>query len=75
MTVTLVVACSKCGGLLLAKADQRTRTCPYCGGRIDLERVKTVASAANAYEASEILRKLKSDASSKHRSASGQSRL
>jgi DNA-directed RNA polymerase subunit RPC12/RpoP len=75
MAMTLVVACSRCGGLLLAKADQKTRTCPYCGGRIDLERVKTVASAPNAYEASDILRKLKNEAMSKHQGARRQSRL
>jgi len=59
----------------LAKADQKTRTCPYCGAKVDVEKAKTVASAANAYEASEILRKLKTDALSKHRSVNRQSRL
>ena len=61
----LVVVCGKCGGFLLAKAEQRTRTCPYCGFKVLVEKAKKVASAKNAYEASEILRKLKSDASAK----------
>jgi len=61
----LVVVCGKCGGFLLAKAEQRTRTCPYCGFKVLVEKAKKVASAKNAYEASEILLKLKSDASAK----------
>jgi len=58
----LIVVCGKCGGFLLAKVKQKTRTCPYCGSKVLVEKVKKVASAKNAYEASEILRKLKSDA-------------
>jgi DNA-directed RNA polymerase subunit RPC12/RpoP len=44
----------------MAANDQKTRTCPYCGSRIDLKRAKKIASAKNAFEASEILRDLKS---------------
>jgi DNA-directed RNA polymerase subunit RPC12/RpoP len=75
MVSTLVVVCGRCGGLLLAKADQKTRTCPYCGAKIDVEKARTVATAANAYKASEILRKLKNDAFSKHRNIRRQSHL
>lgn len=67
MTTTLIVACGKCGNLLLAKADQKTRTCPYCGSQVTLEKAKRVASAPNAYEASEILKKLKSNSQQKTR--------
>jgi DNA-directed RNA polymerase subunit RPC12/RpoP len=55
--------CSRCGGLLLAKKEQKTRTCPYCGSKVALDKAKKIASAENAYEASKILRKLKSNAS------------
>jgi DNA-directed RNA polymerase subunit RPC12/RpoP len=65
LPITEVVVCSRCGGLLLAKADQKTRTCPYCGHKVALDKAKKVASAENAYEASKILRKLKTDASAK----------
>ena len=65
----LIVMCGRCGGFLLAKAEQKTRTCPYCGFKVLVEKAKKVASAKNAYEASEILRKLKSDASAKGQSA------
>jgi len=61
----LIVVCRKCGGLLLARAEQKTRTCPYCGSKVVLDKAKKIASAGNAYEASKILRKLKSDASEK----------
>jgi DNA-directed RNA polymerase subunit RPC12/RpoP len=58
----LIVMCDRCGGFLLARAEQKTRTCPYCGFKVFVYKAKKVASAENAYEASEILRKVKSDA-------------
>ena len=60
MGVTLIVMCYRCAGLLMAAEDQKTRTCPYCGSRVDVTRAKRVTSAKNAFEASEILRDLKS---------------
>ena len=65
----LIVVSGKCGGLLLARVEQKTRTCPYCGFKVDLSKAKRLASAENAYEASKTLRKLKSDASAKGQSA------
>ncbi|MDH7476943.1 MAG: DUF1922 domain-containing protein [Candidatus Bathyarchaeota archaeon] len=65
----LIVVCHMCGGFLLAKAEQKTRTCPYCGATISLEKAKKMASASNANEASMILRKLKRDTVLKHKSA------
>jgi len=59
MTSFLIVACSRCGRLLLAKTGQKTRTCPYCGSKVALDKAKKLASAVNAYEASELLQKLK----------------
>jgi DNA-directed RNA polymerase subunit RPC12/RpoP len=59
----LIVVCGRCGGLLLARAEQKTRTCPYCGSKVVLDKAKKIASVGNAYEASKILRKFKSDAS------------
>jgi DNA-directed RNA polymerase subunit RPC12/RpoP len=61
MTTTLVIQCGKCGGFLLAKADQKTRTCPYCGSQVFLAKARKIASAENAYAASEILKKLKAN--------------
>jgi DNA-directed RNA polymerase subunit RPC12/RpoP len=60
MGPTLIIVCNRCGGLLMAAEDQKTRTCPYCGSRVDVRRAKKIASAKNAFEASERLRDLKS---------------
>lgn len=65
MASTIIVVCGRCGGLLMAKADQKTRTCPYCGSRVDVDKAKKVASAKSANEASIILRRLKSDAATR----------
>ncbi|MGA9387305.1 MAG: DUF1922 domain-containing protein [Candidatus Bathyarchaeia archaeon] len=65
MTSTIIVVCGRCGGLLMAKADQKTRTCPYCGSRVDVDKARKVASAKSANEASIILRRLKSDAAAR----------
>jgi DNA-directed RNA polymerase subunit RPC12/RpoP len=65
MTSTLVVTCYKCGGLLLAKTEQKTRTCPYCGSTVVLQKARKVASAKSSSEASAILRKLKSEAANR----------
>ena len=70
MAPTLVVVCSRCGGLLLAKADQKTRECPHCSHTIILEKALKLASANTANEASVILRKLKSEAAMKERGLS-----
>jgi len=65
----LIAVCSRCSGLIIAKAEQKTKTCPYCGFKIHIYKARKVASAENAYEASAILRKLKSDASQRKKSA------
>ncbi|MEM2105994.1 MAG: DUF1922 domain-containing protein [Candidatus Bathyarchaeia archaeon] len=65
----LIVVCGRCGGLLLAKAGQKTRTCPYCGFRVDLCKAKKAASAKNAFEASLLLRNLKKSFSLRRGSA------
>jgi ribosomal protein S27AE len=63
--LTSVVACSRCGGLLLAKIEQKTRTCPYCGYTVNLERAKKLASANTTLEASKLLQRLKEEAASR----------
>jgi len=61
MGVTKIVKCIKCGGLMLCTAGQKTKICPYCGINVKLLSAQKVASAPTAFEASEILRKIKSD--------------
>jgi predicted RNA-binding Zn-ribbon protein involved in translation (DUF1610 family) len=59
MGTTLVIECPSCGGLLMAAEAQKTRTCPYCGAKIDLRRANRLAAAEDAFTASNILRELK----------------
>jgi len=65
MTSTLVIVCPRCGGLLLAKAETKTRNCPYCGNTVIVQKARKLASAKTASEASVILRKLKSEAANR----------
>jgi len=58
---TIVFECSQCRGLLLAQKAQKTRCCPYCGAKINLTRAKRLATAESAFEASEMLRKFKTE--------------
>jgi hypothetical protein len=67
MPPTFIVECKNCSGLLLAAVNQKTRTCPYCGTKVDLQRAKRLAKAENAFDASEILRKIKADRQSNPR--------
>lgn len=60
MAPTLIIECNRCSGLFMATDSQKTRTCPYCGTRVDVRKAKKVASAKNAFEASEMLREIKS---------------
>jgi hypothetical protein len=61
MTPTIIVKCTKCGGLMLTTKGQKTKTCPYCGAHINLLKAQKVAAATNSFEASNLLRKLKSE--------------
>jgi DNA-directed RNA polymerase subunit M/transcription elongation factor TFIIS len=60
MGTTAIIVCPRCSGLLLAASDQKTRTCPHCNTRIEVRKAKKIASAKTAFEASQMLRKLKS---------------
>jgi len=54
-----VITCYKCGQLLLAKTNQKTRQCPYCAARLILSKTKKVARIKTAQEASDFIRALK----------------
>ena len=62
MASTLIIVCPRCGGLLLAKTETKTRTCPYCGHGVVVQKARKLASANTSSEASAILRKMKSEA-------------
>jgi len=58
MAFTIIV-CYNCGQLLLTKKSQKTRQCPHCEIKVTTERARTVAHAATARQASELMRTLK----------------
>jgi len=61
MTQTDIVECPNCKGLMLATVNKKTKTCPYCGTRVDTGKAKRLARAETAMQASEMLRKLKAE--------------
>lgn len=67
MGATVIVKCTQCGGLTLTTKGQKTKICPYCGTQIKLARAQKVAAANTALEASEMLRKLKSEQKQNHK--------
>ncbi|HDQ05413.1 MAG TPA: DUF1922 domain-containing protein [Candidatus Bathyarchaeota archaeon] len=56
----VVIVCYGCGRFLLAKADQKTKSCSYCAAQLKLVKAKKVAYARTAQEASHYIRVLKS---------------
>jgi len=67
MGATLIVKCTKCGGLTLCAKEQKTKICPYCGTNINLLKAQKIAAANTALEASEMLRKLKNQQKINHK--------
>jgi len=67
MGATLIVKCTKCGGLMLSAKAQKTKICPYCGAHINLLKAQKVAAAKTALEASEMLRKIKNEQKLNHK--------
>jgi acetyl-CoA carboxylase beta subunit len=61
MKPTLIVKCPQCNGLMMVTKGQKTKICPYCGAHVNLLRAQKIAQASNAFEASSMLRKLKSE--------------
>jgi RNA polymerase subunit RPABC4/transcription elongation factor Spt4 len=59
LTLTAVAECNNCHGLLLIPLNQKTKTCPYCGSKVELRKAKRLATAQDSFEASEIIKKLK----------------
>jgi len=46
---------------MMTTKTQKTKVCPYCGSRVNLQQAQKIASASSAFEASIMLRKLKSE--------------
>jgi len=61
-----IIVCYKCGQYLLAKAEQKTKQCPYCETKLVFDRTKIIASAKTAREASNLIRAMKDKNAKKH---------
>jgi DNA-directed RNA polymerase subunit RPC12/RpoP len=59
MVKTDIIECTKCENLILITHTQKSRTCPYCGSRIETIKAQKLASAEDAFTASRLLRELK----------------
>jgi hypothetical protein len=44
---------------MLTSSQQKTKTCPYCGKNVNLQKAQQIAKANSAMEASEMLKQLK----------------
>ena len=55
----LVLECTECNRYFLAVSENRTRTCPYCGKRVKVEKARIASRSDKAEEARLILQKLK----------------
>jgi DNA-directed RNA polymerase subunit RPC12/RpoP len=67
MGATLIIKCTQCGGLTLSAKEQKTKNCPYCGTNINILKAQKLFVANTALEASEILRRLKSEQKINHK--------
>lgn len=55
----VIVVCYKCGHYLIAKSDQKTRTCPSCSTKLKMIKTKKIVQTKTAKEASIYIRELK----------------
>ncbi len=55
----IVVRCYRCGELLLAKGESKSRRCPYCNTKLSLNKVQILGESKAASEAITLLKKLR----------------
>ena len=55
----IIVRCPRCGSLLLAKTDNKTRQCTNCGHKSELRTLRVYGKAKTPNEASELMMRLK----------------
>jgi len=71
----VVVRCPRCGELLLAKTDSRTRSCTSCGHRAEIATIRVLGRANTPGEAVELMKQLKAKAAGKEDYTPGFRRL
>ncbi|MEE8323647.1 MAG: DUF1922 domain-containing protein, partial [Candidatus Bathyarchaeia archaeon] len=57
--VYIILQCSSCGNILIARKGQKTKLCTYCNTRLNLHKVRLLAEALNSREASRIAMNIK----------------
>jgi len=55
----VVVNCPRCGSIMLAKTVYKTRSCPHCGYRAELRRLRVLGRASSSTEAVALIQALK----------------
>jgi len=61
----VVVRCPRCGELLLAKTDAKTRSCTSCGHRAEIATLLVLGRANTPADAVEMMKQLKAKAAGK----------
>ena len=57
----LVIRCPRCGELVLANTNYKTRSCQKCKFRIEIRYLKPLARAETPADAVEVMKKLKAE--------------
>jgi len=55
----IAVKCPRCGELMLANTDNRTRSCQRCGHRAELRTLRVIGRAGTPADAVELMKRLK----------------
>lgn len=63
----VVVNCPRCGEFMLARTDNRTRSCPRCGYRAEIRRLRVLGRADSPSQAVKLIQSMKQRNPSKNR--------
>jgi LSD1 subclass zinc finger protein len=66
MNLYLIIKCSSCGNVLLAKRGQKTKYCFFCNTKLKMSRVRILAEAPTSFKASQIARIIKNKLKNNH---------
>ena len=55
----IIAKCVRCGKLLLSRIETKTKMCPYCNVRFNLDAAVVVASSESSKEAKAMLAEMK----------------
>jgi len=55
----LIIQCQRCGKICVTPQRQKVRTCPFCGFKIKVERVRPLGESESQQEIRKMATKLK----------------